>query len=783
MKRFRDCKRGQFVILAAVIIAAFMFSLVLTVSQISTSRQEVAYEPVDESVLAITSDFERCLTRALANATKTYYDETEAAGSYERAELSGEAAGNNVIEGWLRAALEIYSGFGVNIYVAPPNSTGKNADWEIEWGERNGTSAVYATFSMDIEAYGLRGLTITLQKVVRLSILDVNIESTSTGIIMTMKFKVWEEGKNGHSNFIVDLTPNNLRLLVNEDENVNYSIIDFAYIGQGVYRVQFNLDNLIADNITLLVTTNDGIKVAARLGLCVLSLMSNNLATGIENEGTFIVNGTELPLEGQSRTLLLLQGQTLNIIFMPPPDSIFVGFSYDGPIDIETNGSSAMVKINGSGWANITAVTDFCYITFMSQEDNGPSLNLGTFNLMFPDGALVVLGDDEELPKTIPVPYNQTLTITYEPASGYMFRRWTTSSPDKILIESTDSPSTEVIALGNGIIMALYYNSSTDTPPAPGEPPVTAPSTCYITFRSREYDNINLDRGTFLLIFPNGTLYIFVDDVTSETLEEISETLEEIGEILGAELDINLLDLVNGSLFTLKVLPINNFPVPYNQTLRIIYIPRPGYIFRSWETSNTILVKKTISFFGIFSYMRFIALGNGTITAVYDGSRPIEWRVLYISPEKGDGGSKKDSFVLELVPELLPEQVTPPLNNPHDKRSGNTTKTTPTLYLGKNIVITLYAKYTKQGSIDVKVTLGFYTSDGAFYEIGGGTITVPKSLEYIPRKITFEPSIEVIPEGSRITLVLERMDNDSGGTLHILCGLLGSKIELWQPWE
>lgn len=679
--RFTSGKRGQFVILASVIIVAFMFSLVLSVSQISTSRLEVSYDPIDEVVLTIASDFERCLARSLSIATQKFYEKYVETGDPDKAKRYAEEIGKNFINNWLRATIESYNGLGINIVLTPENSSGVDyVDWMINCEGVNGVSAVYTTFNIDIEAYGLRNLAMTLQRIVHLDI-DTSaseIKLADAGINVVITFRIWEESEGRR--FIIGLTPSNLKLLA-DNEDINYEVKCFEYMGRGTYRAQFSLENLLAEKITLITTINDGTRVAASMGLCSLILRSDNLATmEIDDEGVFIIQNNGRTLS-PPYVLPLLPGQSLTISFTPP-EGEFLGFSSSGgPINVEAFGSSAIVNIVGEGVANLIAQ----YISFPESE-----------------------------------------------------------------------------------------------PPPPSQLPQ---STCYITFTSRKYDDITLNKGTFLLIFPNGTLHIFIDDESSEMLNEISETLNEIVRVLNAELDINLLELVNGSLFTLRRLPVNNFPVPYNQTLRVIYIPRIGYFFKSWDVSNTIVVKKSLSYF-IFSYMRFVALGNGTIVAVYDGSRPAEWRVLYISPKAEKGVLKKDSFVLELTPELLPEQVTPPLNNPHDKRSGNTTKTTPMLYLGKNVMIILHAKYTKGGSkIDVKVTLGFYTSEGSFHEIGGGTISVPKSSTYLPYTITFKPNVDVIPSGSKIALILERTDNNSGGTLHLLCGLLGSRIELWQPWE
>ena len=64
MKRLKNNDRGQFVIIAALLIAVLTFSMAYSIHQINLQRQELAYSPVQELVLGITSDLERALNTA-----------------------------------------------------------------------------------------------------------------------------------------------------------------------------------------------------------------------------------------------------------------------------------------------------------------------------------------------------------------------------------------------------------------------------------------------------------------------------------------------------------------------------------------------------------------------------------------------------------------------------------------------------------------------------------------------------------------------------------------------
>lgn len=66
-------RKGQFIVVGAIMIAAFMFALMLTMSQMNVQRQVLSPEPVDEVVLAVSSDFERSLQAAFARASQLYW--------------------------------------------------------------------------------------------------------------------------------------------------------------------------------------------------------------------------------------------------------------------------------------------------------------------------------------------------------------------------------------------------------------------------------------------------------------------------------------------------------------------------------------------------------------------------------------------------------------------------------------------------------------------------------------------------------------------------------------
>jgi len=82
----------------------------------------------------------------------------------------------------------------------------------------------------------------------------------------------------------------------------------------------------------------------------------------------------------------------------------------------------------------------------------------------------------------------------------------------------------------------------------------------------------------------------------------------------------------------------------------------------------------------------------------------------------------------------------------------------------KLINITLYALLTSKahsGKVPLNVTLLYYY-DGAFVEIGGGTVYPIKSNTPLEYTISFEPRVSEIPEGSYLVLNIVRPTNGEG---------------------
>ncbi|MEM1550542.1 MAG: hypothetical protein QXR13_01245, partial [Candidatus Bathyarchaeia archaeon] len=162
--------------------------------------------------------------------------------------------GEEFINSWVSSVLTSYGGFGLNI-------TRGYADWVFSWNSENGRSYVLSTFNLDIETYGLKGLTVYLGKRVELRIKSVTINSTNNHV--KIEFQVVQGGSSGKSEPIPNLTNDYTRIMVNGTPVESFIL---AYLRQGRYVASFyspiELNNTI---ITLtVITPEDNVIVSAQ---------------------------------------------------------------------------------------------------------------------------------------------------------------------------------------------------------------------------------------------------------------------------------------------------------------------------------------------------------------------------------------------------------------------------------------------------------------------------------------------------------------------------------------
>jgi len=251
VKRLRWSICGQFIIIAALIIATFTLTLVLSISQISLTRRELSYEPVQELVLGLTSDFDRCLTRALSIATRKY-NET---GSLEKAKVAGEG----FIMKWVNSTLISYSNLGLQIILNATGEGGTDIAWIIDWSSSAGISYVYTRFSLNIEAYGFRGWTSRSMKIIWLNITNWGIDISTSPATATLEFQLMQSKREAFEP-ILGLAPENVQVKV---DTIQANVTNLTYLGGGIYRVKFEADSISVKIILIVTTPEDFILVSA----------------------------------------------------------------------------------------------------------------------------------------------------------------------------------------------------------------------------------------------------------------------------------------------------------------------------------------------------------------------------------------------------------------------------------------------------------------------------------------------------------------------------------------
>jgi len=438
-------RKGQFIVVGAIVIVAFMFALILTISQMNAQRQAFSYEPVGEVVLAVSSDFERCLQSAFSKASQIYLSDrnsTKAQGT-----LYGE------LREWLKAVSNAYSGYGMNVAF----TVGENrscVDLRFDWSEGHGTSYVYTTFGLDVMGYGLEGLALMKSIAINLDILEAKVSLAGDHSVVVMKFRVSERVNEGKPTTPSIKEVNIAAVGGGVDENS----IKLEYLGQGVYLVEFNLTGFVAEEVTLAVKTSNGVVVAAKKGLCVIDLVSDDASTEdkVENEGSFTVNGTIFkPLPSR---ISVFAGQTLDVSFSleavgDKKPIKFHGFSVSGPLIItEQRDASATIKVLDEGYGRIAALygkqPKKCTVYVCSQELNGESCNRGY---------IIYNRKNYTLPQEFKVDSSSTISISYRPDLGYAFKYWNVSGG--LLCNNSFSQNITVKVVGDGKLTALYEAS------------------------------------------------------------------------------------------------------------------------------------------------------------------------------------------------------------------------------------------------------------------------------------------------------------------------------------
>lgn len=445
MKSFRGNNRGQFVVIAALLIAALTLSVALSVHQIYLHRQQLRYEPVEELVLGLTSDLDRCLTHSLSIATQVYH------GNRSLGLQPAISRGENFIFKWVRSVRASYAHLGINVTLSAPSLT--NVKWTIDWNNPRGISHVYTQFNLDIDAYGFKGWVGRSSKFVSLEILDV--QNT------TVQFRI-RQGSLSDLSPIPNLTPESLfetRIHIDDHFWASYpelEVTKLTYLGDGVYTATFNhAVNTYTKGVELTVNTpEDNIVVSARHYVEVKFII--NLQSQYQNS-SIPTNKGQIEFNGHNYTLPKYSLETSPGLYMvryfPEEGYEFKNWTTTEKI-IATNPTLNWTWIGVGSNGNITAF----YGNITTHEPGFHTIHLesrqwenSTSNL----GIIIFDFNNYTLPRTLTGVAEGTYELQYVPEnSSYRFLWWEWTG--KVIPYNHTSAVTTIMVYGDGNVTAVY---------------------------------------------------------------------------------------------------------------------------------------------------------------------------------------------------------------------------------------------------------------------------------------------------------------------------------------
>jgi hypothetical protein len=227
MSRLIREKRGQFVIIAALLIAALTLATTISIHEINIHRQSITYRPVDEFLLGTTSDLERALTHSLSKYSTAILDQSPSPND------------SQFMKNWTESMLASFASNGLRIK-DPLLPT-----WDCHWNGTTSYSLAAVTYDTDVDSYGFKGWMGRSYKYVQLQIFPDTIsnDSAKSSFIFTLKESAINEGATVP---IAEL-PQNPDLLLFHVGNYNSSQpfepaneVSLQYYGNGNYNVTFN---------------------------------------------------------------------------------------------------------------------------------------------------------------------------------------------------------------------------------------------------------------------------------------------------------------------------------------------------------------------------------------------------------------------------------------------------------------------------------------------------------------------------------------------------------------
>jgi hypothetical protein len=339
------------------------------------------------------------------------------------------------------------------------------------------------------------------------------------------------------------------------------------------------------------------------------------------NKGTITFDGAVLSLPGD---VMKVPG-TYSVSYSPATGYTFVRWEKTGAVSIyNPNSASTTVTVQLTGSLKAVYAAAFG-IRLESREDNGASTNKGTITLA---------GVGRSLPADVTA--STGVSVSYSPASNYVFVRWEVSGG--VSVSTSTSATTSLTVTGSGTLRAIYsYNAYVvfltsredngasmnkgtitfdgavlslpgDVMKVPGTYSVSySPATGYTFVRWEKTGAVSIynpnSASTTVTVQLTGSLKA-VYSITTQTLYKIDLKSREDG---GAT--------SNMGRTTFAGVAYSQLPAQVSKTAgsySISYIPATGYAFLRWQVSGAITVTQSSS-----QSTTAQVTGQGTLTAVY----------------------------------------------------------------------------------------------------------------------------------------------------------------------
>jgi hypothetical protein len=335
MSRLIKEKRGQFVIIAALLIAALTLATTISIHEINIHGQSITYRPVDEFLLGTTSDMNRALTVALANYTDGVANNKT---SIVEANYTAYRTASQFMTTWKESLLTSYSSYGIRInpdYDMTPRFEIGPWNGTTPWANSSTFSFAYIPYGFDVDSYGFKGWVGATEKYVQLQIFSETVETNWTTGSTSLRFQLTQSVVNGnYSTPITDLPSNpddrTFRIGTYNATNQSFNPVSepptLTYLGGGNYSVTFNqtIDSHYKGLRLDLATPKDEIWISAlnyndipgELGTYYVSYNSSS------GQNSFLTNSPSLPPFSKVNPELNNGHPTMNITSNSPVPSI-----------------------------------------------------------------------------------------------------------------------------------------------------------------------------------------------------------------------------------------------------------------------------------------------------------------------------------------------------------------------------------------------------------------------------------------------------------------------------